>query len=126
MDISEFNIGEYNKSFVEETKYYTKICGGRPCQYADECEKKGLILFCCIDDENGQLLYIKGRTGDRQFSFKNMCRRDYIPDGGYTKGNLEAFYQLGKFSFPDIIPPSIDVWIEELKEMGIYKEESEE
>lgn len=128
MDIQNFDIDEYNRRFAEETKDYTKICNGKPCQYADECEKNGLIVFCCRDDEKKALCYIRGmQSGDGYFSFKNMCKRDsFIPDGGYTKRHLETFYGFGKLSFPNFMPPSIDVWIDELKEIGLYKEESEE
>ena len=127
MDISNFDIEEYNKRFAEETKDYTKICAGKPCQYVDECRKNGKILFCQRDDEEKELQYVKGRPdfGDC-FSFKNMCRRDDFPEGGYDRKLLEVFYWFGKISFPKIMPPSIDVLIEELKEMGLYKEESEE
>lgn len=127
MDISNFDIDECNRRFAEETKDYTKICGGKPCQYFDECEKQGLLTFVCRDDENKQLLYIIGKPADGYYSFKKICKRDsFIPEGGYTKRHLEAFYGFGKLSFPNIMPPSIDVWIEELREMGLYKEESEE
>ena len=123
MDNSNFDIDEYNKRFAEETKDYTKICGGKPCQYADECEMKA---FCNRDDEKKELHYIKGMIlSSEYYSFKNRCKCD-IPEGGYTKRQLETFYGFGKLSFPNIMPPSIDVWIEELKEMGLYKEESEE
>lgn len=123
MDTTNFDIDEYNKRFAEETKDYTKICNGLPCQYADECEMKA---FCNSDEEKKELHYIKGmKPSSRCYSFKNMCKRD-IPEGGYTRKHLETFYQFGKFSFPNIMPPSIDVWIEELKEMGLYREESEE
>ena len=124
MDISNFNINEYNKRFTEETKDYTKICDGNPCPYADKCERK---VFFNIDEGKKELNYIKGlRSGNGCFSFRNhMCKRD-IADVSYTRENVEIFYQLGKAIFPSIIPPSIDVWIEELKEIGLYKEESEE
>ena len=123
MDIQNFDIDEYNKRFAEETKDYAKICNGLPCQYADECEMK---VFCNRDGEKKELRYIRGfRSGNGYFSFNGMCKRD-IPDGGYTREHLETFYQFGKLTFPNIMPPSIGVWIEELKEMGMYKESEEQ
>lgn len=123
MDTTNFDIDEYNKRFAEETKDYTKICNGLPCQYADECEIKA---FCNSDEEKKELHYVIDPIPTSEYySFKNMCKQS-IPEGGYTRGYLEALYHMGKITFPKIMPPSIDVWIEELKEMGLYKEESEE
>ena len=118
----EFDIDEYNKRFAEETKDCAKICNGKPCPYADECEIK---VFC--DERKKKLHYIKGMIpSDAYYSFKNMCRRDCIPEDGYDRKGLELFYGFGKISFPEIMPPPIDVWVDELREMGLYKEESEE
>ncbi len=123
MDISNFE--EYNKVFEEETKDYIKICNGNTCPYVDECNKKGLIVFCEKDDGNRMLRYIRGLQHERQYySFKDVCRRDsFIPEGGYTRKHLETFYCFGRITFPNFMPPSIDVWIKELKEMGLFNEE---
>lgn len=104
---------------------WANFCENRLCPYADECDKNGLILLCKKNDEKRERYYIKGRKPETDFySFKYMCRRDDIPVGGYTKEYLEKLYESSKETFPDMIPPSIDVWIDELKEIGMYKEDA--
>ena len=105
---------------------YTKLCCEKPCPYINECEKNGKILFCRQDDEKKEIHFIKGIAITGIYSFKNVCRRDDIPPNGYSREELENFYGFGKLSFPGIMPPSIDVWINELKEMGMYKDDVKE
>lgn len=116
-----FDIDNYNKCFTEETKNYTKICKGKPCEYADECDRNGKIVYCNRDDKKKELYYLKGRIGDVRFSFKDMCKRDDFPNG-INKEVLQKLYDIAKEKYPELVPTSIDVWVEELKEMGMYKE----
>lgn len=102
---------------------YTKLCDEKPCPYINKCEKNGKILFCKQDDEKKEIRFIKGMMGAGVYSFKNVCRRDSIPKGGYSREKLKDFYRFVKYSFPGSAPPSIDVWIDELKEIGMYKED---
>lgn len=50
-----------------------------------------------------------------------MCKRDDFPNG-INKEMLQKLYDMGKEKYPELLPPSIDVWVDELKEMGMYKE----
>lgn len=118
-DLSNFDIDSYNKYFFETTKGYKRICGGKPCEYADN----GCLhsVFCNRDDEKRELHYIPGCIGDHIFSFKDMCLRDEIPKEGYSMENLKNIYKMCKEKIPDWTP-SIKTWVEELKEMGKFKE----
>lgn len=116
------DIEDYNRRFKEETKCYKKFCKGKECQYADECEKQGYIVFCERDDKRKILHYIKGRSGGGIFSFKDMCRKDDFPKDGMDMKMLNELWKNAEKKFPEILPNSIDVWIAELKEMGMFKE----
>ncbi len=106
---------------------WENFCNGKPCPYTNECNENGMILFCRESKGKRERYYIRGRKPETDFySFKYVCRRDDIPVGGYTKEYLEKLYKSSKEAFPDMIPPSIDVWIDELKEMGMYKEDVKE
>ena len=123
--ISRIERGVYEMPDDTE-KHYTKLCKGKPCPYIEDCDKNGLILFCRKDDERKRNYYIKRLIPNSGFySFKNACKRDDMLKEGYSRENLQIIYGIGRLLFPDVIPPSIDVWIEELKEMGMYKEENE-
>lgn len=116
------DIEEFNKKFSEETRDYKKFCKNKECQYADECDKQGYIVFCERDDERKILHYIKGRSDGGIFSFKDMCRRDDFPKDGMDMKILNELWGNADKKFPEILPDSINVWIEELKEMRMFME----
>ena len=121
--IEHIERGVYEMPVLE----WTNFCNGKPCPYTNECNESGMILFCRESKRKRERYYIRGRKPETDFySFKYVCRRDDIPVGGYTKEYLEKLYESSKYAFPDMVPPSIDVWIDELKEMGMYKEDVKE
>lgn len=116
-----FDIDEYNKAFSERTKNYTKICKGKPCQYVNDCEENGNIVFCNEDNEKGELHYIKGRVSMGIISFKNVCRRDDFTGKFNTKA-LQKLWDIWEPKFPEMLPQSIDAWVEELREMELFED----